>query len=86
MKGVENSFIDLTDSVNKLIIEFQQQQKRPLNSSSLHTSELPITQLDNSAVERFKESDIEYFDSTCSESHNKDDYIIISDKIYYRNV
>ncbi|CAF9940865.1 MAG: hypothetical protein HETSPECPRED_002658, partial [Heterodermia speciosa] len=60
----------------------QQQQRRSL---SFHTSKLSITQLDNSA-ERFREFDIEYFDFTCSESHDKSDYVTINDKIYYRDV
>ena len=81
MKGVENSFIDLIDSINRLIFQ-QQQQKRTSNSQ---TSKLSIIQLNNN-VERFRESDIRYFDPTCSESHDKSDYVIIDDKVYYRNV
>ena len=36
--------------------------------------------------ERFRESDIDYFNSTCFETHDKGDYVIIDDKIHYRNV
>ena len=62
----------------------QQQQKRSFNP---HISKLLITQLDNSAaVERFRKFDIKYFDFTCSELYDKDDYVTISDKIYYCDV
>ena len=36
--------------------------------------------------ERFRESDIGYFNPTCSETHGKGDYVTIGDKIHYRNV
>ena len=35
---------------------------------------------------RFRESNIGYFNPTCSETHDKGDYVIIDDKIHYRNV
>ena len=60
----------------------QQQQKRLF---SFHTLKLSIIQLNNS-VERFRNFDIEYFDFICLKSHNKSDYVIISDKVYYRDV
>ena len=86
IKNVKNNFIDLIDSINKFIIKFQQQQKRLFNLFNSHTSKLSIIQLNNNVVERFKKINIKYFDFTCSKSHNKNDYIIINDKIYYRNV
>ena len=36
--------------------------------------------------EKFRESNIDYFNSTCFETYDKSDYVIISDKIHYRNV
>ena len=35
---------------------------------------------------RFRESNIDYFNSTCFETHDKSDYVIINNKIHYRNV
>ena len=61
----------------------QQQQKR---SSNFHISKLSIIQLDNNVAKRFKKFDIKYFDFTCSELHNKKNYVIINHKIYYRNI
>ena len=35
---------------------------------------------------KFRESNIDYFDSHKFESYNDDDYVIVTNKIYYRNV
>ena len=95
IKSVKNNFIEFKQfneiNMNHFIViiivlqfvqQFTQQQKRLFSS---HTLKLSIIQLNNS-VERFKKFDIKYFDFTCSKSHDKNDYVIINDKIYYRNV
>ena len=61
----------------------QQQQKRLF---SFHILKLSIIQLNNNVAKRFKKFNIKYFDFTCSKSHDKNDYVIISDKIYYCDV
>ena len=62
----------------------QQQQKQLFN---FYILKLSITQLNNNVVvERFKKFNIKYFNFTCLKSHNKNDYVIINDKIYYRDV
>ena len=68
---------------NQQFVQQSNQQKELFHS---YTSKLSIIQLNNNVVERFKKFDIHYFDFTCSKSHDKSDYIIINDKIYYRNV
>ena len=35
---------------------------------------------------KFRELNIDYFDSRKFESYNNDDYVIVTNKIYYRNV
>ena len=35
---------------------------------------------------KFRESNIDYFDSHKFESYDSDDYVIVTNKIYYRNV
>ena len=40
----------------------------------------------NTKKKRFRKSNISFFDFTCFESHDKNDYVIVNDKMHYRNV
>ena len=40
----------------------------------------------NTKKKRFRKSNINFFDFTCFESHDKNDYVIVNDKMHYRNV
>ena len=99
VNALQQQFAKINKNVKKLIfhmrLSIQQQQKKLFNlfnSFSSRTSKMLIIQLNNNVAkrfrefERFKKFNIKYFDFTCSKSYNKSDYVIINDKIYYRNV
>ena len=96
--GVDNlqsSVAALTQSIVQtnaqldVFIANQQQAKGTIrdrrSSSHFFTEFMEIST--NKKEERFRESDIDYFDSTCSEAiHGKGDYVTIGDKVHYRDV
>ena len=49
----------------------------------IKNKEMKSTNIEKS---KFRESNIDYFDSRKLESYDEDDYVIVIDKIYYRNV
>ena len=63
----------------------QQSRQRPPHRSPSQSSTESIDWLVNEK-ERFKDSDIGYFNPNCSETHGKGDYVTIGDKMHYRDV
>ena len=39
----------------------------------------------NDKEKKFREFDIEFFEFTCFETHDKNDYVTIENKMHYRN-
>ena len=61
--------------------EYRRSPSRPASTELL---DMPV--MSGSREERFRESEIGYFDPKCSETHGKGDYVTIGDKVHYRNV
>ena len=99
--ALTQSIDQINAHMNELIISQRQQQRQQQRQSSssshrlqfndrrlLHffTKSLNMLINRNDKEKKFRESDIKFFDSTCFETHDKDDYVTIEDKMHYRDV